>query len=49
MKELLYKELSYKIIDAAMEAHKTPGRGFLEAVYEEVLAYEFKLNGSFSL
>ncbi|MCK4353139.1 GxxExxY protein [candidate division WOR-3 bacterium] len=41
--KLLYKELSYKIIGATMEVHKILGQGFLEAVYEEALAYEFEL------
>jgi GxxExxY protein len=41
--ELLYEELSYKIIGAAIEVHKVLGCGFLEAVYEEALTHEFDL------
>jgi len=35
-------ELSYKIIGAAMELHKTLGPGLLESVYEAALAYDLK-------
>lgn len=35
-------ELSYKIIGAAMELHKTLGPGLLESVYETALAYDLK-------
>lgn len=35
-------ELSYKIIGAAMELHKSLGPGLLESVYEVALAYDLK-------
>lgn len=40
--ELLYEDLSFQIISAAMTAHQILGYGFLEAVYEEAFAYELK-------
>jgi len=43
--KLLYRDLSYQVIGAAMEVHKNLGSGFLEAVYEQALAYEFDLQG----
>jgi GxxExxY protein len=39
---LLYEELIYEIIGVSMEFRKTSGQGYLEAVYEEALAYEFQ-------
>jgi len=38
--ELIYPELSYKIIGAAMEVHRHLSCGFLEAVYDEAFAAE---------
>lgn len=35
-------ELSYKIIGAALEVHKTLGVGLIENAYEVALAYELK-------
>lgn len=43
--ELIYKEEAYKIIGCCMEVHKTLGNGFLEAVYQEALAFEFRKAG----
>jgi GxxExxY protein len=40
-----HKELTAKIIEAAIEVHRVLGPGFLEAVYEEALAHEFHLRG----
>lgn len=40
---MLYEELSFAIVGAALEVHRVLGRGFLEAVYEEALAHEFSL------
>jgi GxxExxY protein len=45
MTEILFKELSYAIVGAAMEVHRVLGPGFLEAVYEAALAHELTLRG----
>lgn len=45
MAEILFKELSYAIVGAAMEVHKQLGPGFLEAVSHAALAHEFTLRG----
>lgn len=43
--EILFKEESYRIIGACFEAYKEKGNGFLEAVYQECLAKEFRHQG----
>ena len=45
MTEILFKELSFAIVGAAMEVHRQLGMGFLEAVYQKALAYELTLRG----
>jgi GxxExxY protein len=43
MADLLYEDLSYGIVGAALEVHRLLGPGFLEAVYEQALAHELGL------
>ncbi len=45
MAEILYPELSFQVVGAAMEVHKALGPGFLEAVYHTALAHELRLQG----
>ncbi|MGI8668450.1 MAG: GxxExxY protein [Aridibacter sp.] len=45
MKEIVYKEESYKIIGACFEVYKRQGFGFTEPIYQECLAIEFELQG----
>jgi GxxExxY protein len=45
MAEILFKELAYAIVGAAMEVHRQLGPGFLEAVYRKALIYELRLRG----
>ena len=45
MAEILYKELSYRVIGVAMEVHKILGSAFLEAVYQAAFDYELTVRG----
>jgi GxxExxY protein len=39
--KIIYSEESYRIMGSCFEVYKEKGSGFLEAVYQECLAYEF--------
>ncbi|WP_404308647.1 GxxExxY protein [Neorhodopirellula lusitana] len=41
MSEIIFKEESYQLVGACMEVYNEMGSGFLEAVYQECLEYEF--------
>ena len=45
-RKIIYRELSYAVMQAVFEVHNTLGPGFLETVYEEALAYELELRGT---
>jgi len=45
MKEIIYKDESYRIVGACFEVYKEKGCGFLEAVYQECLGIEFEMQG----
>ena len=45
MTEIIYEKESYTIIRACISVHKELGCGFLEAVYQEALAIEFRNYG----
>jgi len=40
--ELLFEDLTFRIIGAAIEVHKVLGPGYLESVYEEALCFELE-------
>jgi len=42
MKEIVFKEESYRIIGACFEVYNEMGCGFLEAVYQECMGIEFE-------
>ena len=44
-KEMRYPEESFKIIGAAMKVHAALGPGFIEKVYQDALAIEFREQG----
>jgi len=43
--ELLYEDLTFVIIGAAMEVYKILGPGYLEVVYQAALVHELALRG----
>jgi len=42
MRELPYKQLTEKIIGAAIEVHRQLGPGFIESIYENALVIELR-------
>lgn len=46
--ELLYGDLTYKVIGLGMEVHRTLGHGYLEKVYENSLMVLFSRSGIFA-
>jgi len=45
MDKVIYRELSYQIMETVFEVHNTLGPGFIENVYEEALVHELTLRG----
>ena len=43
--EIIEKELSYAIMQAAFEVHNTLGPGFPESIYDEAMARELTAQG----
>ena len=43
MNEIIFKNESYNVTGACMAVHRELGCDFLEAIYQEALAYEFQL------
>ncbi len=43
--KILYKDLSYKIVQACYEVHNVPGPGYPEKIYEEAMAVELANGG----
>src|SRR5438132_10144749 len=43
--DLLYRDITEKIIGAAFEVHKFLGNGFQEVIYQRALAYEMAKAG----
>ena len=43
--EILFKELSFAVVGAAMAVQGALGSAFLESVYEAALAHEMTLRG----
>ncbi len=43
-KELIYSELTFKIIELAFEVHNQLGPGFSEEIYEKAMICEFRRN-----
>lgn len=46
--ELLYGDLTYKLIGLGMQVHRTLGHGYLEKVYENSLMVLFRKSGIFA-
>jgi GxxExxY protein len=42
-KGVIYRDLSYRLMQAIFEVHNTLGPGFIESIYEEALACELEL------
>ena len=42
---IIYRELSYRVMQAVFEVHNVLGPGFAENLYEKALSYEFESRG----
>jgi GxxExxY protein len=45
MQDLKYKEITEKVIGAAMKVHSAPGNGFQEVIYQRALEIELEESG----